>query len=104
MLEMRPHKYMGIAYSTNEAARDAALLGHSIGSSLASEAAFVLDADMMAGSGAGRVAGVLHSDCLVSVTPRIRPGCGVNPSRKFAEGCGKAMGPKPPNGMLDDVE
>lgn len=66
MLSMKLEKLMGIFYSTDELLADASALGAIASQAFAEEFAFRIDDEIIRGSGAGQMLGILNAPALVS--------------------------------------
>jgi len=65
-LELKAEPLMGLAYVTDELMDDAPAVETVLGNAFASEFAFVIDDEILNGTGAGQCLGVLNAACLVS--------------------------------------
>jgi HK97 family phage major capsid protein len=57
---------MGLAYATNRLLRDASVMDQFYRNAFAEEFAFVLDDEILRGSGVGQCLGILNADCAIS--------------------------------------
>lgn len=65
-IDLRLNKLFAIAYATDEALEDSAILSATISEAFASEMGFKLDDAIIRGSGAGQPLGILNAPCVVS--------------------------------------
>jgi HK97 family phage major capsid protein len=68
-LELNPHRHTFLMYATNELIADAPALVATAQETFAKEAAFVIESDIIAGSGTNGCFGLLNANCLIEVTP-----------------------------------
>lgn len=67
MLNLILEKLMGVCYATDELLKDAVALEAIISQAFSEEFGFVIDDEIVNGTGAGQCLGILAADCLVSV-------------------------------------
>jgi len=65
-IEMKLEKLMGIGYATDELLEDSSALGSIMSQAFIEEMGFKVDDEIMNGSGAGEMLGILNAGCLVS--------------------------------------
>ncbi len=68
LLSMKLEKLMGLCYLTDELLQDATLMEAFVRQAYAEEMGFVLDDEIIRGTGAGQCLGILNSDALVTVS------------------------------------
>lgn len=71
LFELRLEDMMGIAYATERLLRDATLLQAIFEKAFASEFAFKCDDEIIRGSGAGQMLGILNADCKVKQSKEV---------------------------------
>ncbi len=68
LLDLRLEDFYGVCFATEDLLQDAVALGAIIQTAFPAEMGFVLDDEIIRGTGAGRMLGILSSAALVSVT------------------------------------
>lgn len=67
MIELNPHKLIGICYLTSELMEDSASLESYVKQAFSEEFGFQMDDDIINGSGAGKPLGIMNSGAMISV-------------------------------------
>jgi HK97 family phage major capsid protein len=83
---------LGICYATDRLMRDSTALGSIIEQAFGSEFAFVLDDEILRGTGAGQMLGILNSPALVTITKEV----GQTADTVLAENIVKMFAAMPP--------
>ena len=69
-INLKLGKLLGITYASDELMQDAPALGAFLARAFPREAKFVLENDIVTGSGVGRALGILNSRALITITPQ----------------------------------